>query len=135
QNDTWILSGANGIATTPTWTKLNPTAAGPSRRSHTAIYDPVSNEMVIFGGSSQLPQVFTDDHVLILTKANGLPEGEGMQGLKTFFHVAVAAWLALLLTGIAQAQRWSQDGPVPRFHQAAIYDSVTDNLIVFGGAP
>src|SRR5437016_9802794 len=37
QNDTWILSGANGIATTPTWTKLNPTAAGPSRRSHTAI--------------------------------------------------------------------------------------------------
>lgn len=73
QNDTWILSGANGVGTTPAWTQLNPTAAGPFRRSHTAIYDPVSNEMVIFGGSSQLPQVFTDDHVLILTKANGLP--------------------------------------------------------------
>lgn len=73
QNDTWILTGANGIGSTPAWTQLTLTDTAPNRRSHTAIYDPTSNEMVIFGGSSQLPQVFTDDHVWILTQANGLP--------------------------------------------------------------
>ena len=73
QNDTWILTGANGSGSTPAWTQLTPTDTAPNRRSHTAIYDPTSNEMVIFGGSSQLPQVFTDDHVWILTQANGLP--------------------------------------------------------------
>ena len=57
-----------------------------------------------------------------------------MQGLKSFIHLAIGAWVALLLTGFAWAQTWSQDGPAPRFHEAAIYDSVTDNLIVFGGA-
>ena len=73
QSDTWILTNANGIGGTPAWTQLSPTDTAPARRSHTAIYDPTSNEMVIFGGDSQLPQVFTDDHVLILTQANGLP--------------------------------------------------------------
>lgn len=71
-NDGWILSNANGIGGTPTWSQYKPTAAGPFRKSHTAIYDPVSNDMVIFGGDSQITQVFTDDHVWILTDANGL---------------------------------------------------------------
>ncbi len=73
KNDAWILTSANGNGGTPAWSQLSPTAAGPYRRSHAAIYDSVSNEMVIFGGTSQLPQTFTDDHVLILTHANGLP--------------------------------------------------------------
>jgi hypothetical protein len=72
QNDSWILTAANGIGGTPAWTKLVPTVAGPYRKSHTAIYDSVSNKMVIFGGDSQLPLTFTDDHVLVLTHANGL---------------------------------------------------------------
>lgn len=72
KNDTWILEDANGLGGTPAWTQLNPTAAGPYRKSHTAIYDPVSDKMVIFGGDSQIPQTFTDDHVFVLTQANGL---------------------------------------------------------------
>lgn len=76
-NDGWILTFANGIGGTPSWLSLNFTAAGPYRKSHVAIYDPVSDDMVIFGGDSQIPQSFTDDHVLILTKANGLTTGKG----------------------------------------------------------
>ena len=105
-NDTWILTNANGIGTAPAWTELEPTDTAPYRGSHTAIYDPVSGEMVIFGGVSQLPQTFTDDHVLVLTEANGLKSGS----------------------------TWSQDGPAPRFHLSGVYDAVTDQLIVFGGA-
>lgn len=105
QNDTWILSDANGVGASPAWTQLSPTDSAPYRASHTAIYDPTSSEMVIFGGDSQLPKTFTDDHVFVLTKANGLQSGA----------------------------TWSQDGPAPRTHQSAVYDEVTDQLIVFGG--
>ena len=105
QDDTWILTDANGIGANPAWTLLAPTDAAPYRRSHTAIYDPVSNEMVIFGGTSQLPQTFTDDHVFALTDANGLQSGP----------------------------TWAQYGPAPRAHASAGYDAVTDQMIVFGG--
>lgn len=107
QDDTWILSAANGMGANAAWTHLIPTDSGPYRASHTAIYDPVSNEMVIFGGTSQLPKTFTDDHVFVLTHANGLQSGP----------------------------TWSQDGPAPRSHASAGYDAATDQLIVFGGQP
>lgn len=74
-NDGWFLSNANGIGGTPTWTQMKPTNTAPYRKSHTAIYDPVSNDMVIFGGDSSLPATFTDDHVYILTNGNGLVKG------------------------------------------------------------
>jgi len=105
RNDTWILTQPNGLGGTPAWSQLVPTATGPYRASHTAMYDPVSNEMVIFGGDSQLAKTFTDDHVLLLTHANGLSSGA----------------------------TWSQEGPAPRYHSAAIYDSATDQMIMFGG--
>ncbi len=104
QSDTWILSGANGVGSAA-WTQLNPSGTVPYRASHTAIYDPVSGEMVIFGGTSQLPKTFTDDHVFALTQADGLQSGA----------------------------TWYQDGPPPRAHQSGVYDTVTDQLIVFGG--
>jgi hypothetical protein len=104
KNDTWILTSANGTGA-PAWSQLNPTAAGPYRSSHSAIYDPISNELVIFGGDSQLAKTFTDDHVLILTHANGMSSGA----------------------------TWTQAGPAPRYRSSAIYDSVTDQMIVFGG--
>ena len=107
QSDSWILSDANGIGAGPAWTQLAPTDSAPPRGSHTAIYDPVSDEMVIFGGVSQLPQTFTDDHVYVLTDANGLRSGP----------------------------TWSQDGPAPRNHPSGVYDAVTDQMIVFGGQP
>ena len=74
KNDSWILTNPNGIGGSPAWTQLTATDTAPYRKSHTAIYDPVSNEMVIFGGDSQLAVTFTDDHVWVLTGANGLPK-------------------------------------------------------------
>jgi hypothetical protein len=74
-NDGWILTNANNIGGTPAWTKMTPTDTAPNRKSHVAIYDPVSDDMVIFGGDSTLPATFTDDHVFILTEANGLTTG------------------------------------------------------------
>lgn len=105
RNDTWILSDANGIGGSPAWTQLTPTDTAPYRASDSVIYDPVSNTMVIFGGTSQLPLTFTDDHVFSLTNANGLGSGS----------------------------TWSQQGPAPRGHPSAGYDAATDQMIVFGG--
>ncbi|HEV2397344.1 MAG TPA: kelch repeat-containing protein [Candidatus Sulfotelmatobacter sp.] len=104
KNDTWVLTKANGIGT-PAWSQLKPTVTGPYRASHTAIWDSVSNDMVIFGGDSQLAKTFTDDHVMILTNANGMAAGA----------------------------TWTQAGPVPRYHSSAVYDSSSDQMIVFGG--
>ena len=103
-NDGWILSYPNNIGGTPAWTQLTFTDTAPNRKSHDVIYDPVSNEMVIFGGDSSLPATFTDDHVLILTGANGLA-----------------------------TSTWTQDGPAPRYHSSAVYDLATDQIVAFGG--
>src|SRR5574341_1343379 len=52
QNDTRILSNANGVASPSTWITLA-TAGGPPpiRDEHTAIYDQVNNRMTIFARS------------------------------------------------------------------------------------
>jgi len=46
-NDVWTVN----LSGTPQWTQLTPAGAPPSpRSSHTAIYDPVRQQMVVFGG-------------------------------------------------------------------------------------
>jgi len=103
-NDGWVLTYPNNIGGTPTWSQSTFTDTAPNRESHEAIYNSVSGDMVIFGGDSSLPKTFTDDHIYILTDANGLATGT-----------------------------WTQDGPAPRYHTSAIYDTVTDQMVVFGG--
>ncbi len=50
-NDVWVLSDANGIGT-PAWTELSPSGTPPpARLALTAVFDPASNRMTIFGGS------------------------------------------------------------------------------------
>jgi hypothetical protein len=75
-NDGWVLTHPNGIGGTPAWSKLTFSDTSPNRKSFSWIYDPVSDDMVIFGGDSTLPATFTDDHVYILTEANGLTTKE-----------------------------------------------------------
>ena len=69
--DTWILSNANGIGGTPTWTLLNISDSKPSaREAHTAAYDPINNIMMMFGGDTGgLDGWFVTPW--ILTHANG----------------------------------------------------------------
>ncbi len=70
-SDTWVLSNANGQGGNSTWTQINPSTPGTTRRYHSAIYDPVHNQMNVFGGVNQLSPFETDDHSFSLTNSNG----------------------------------------------------------------
>ena len=100
-NDVWALS----LAGTPTWTQLTPTGTPPSGRyEHTAIYDPVRDCMVLFGGYASGLGPFNDVWAMSLA---GTP-----------------AWTQLTPTGTLPGAR--------RLH-SAIYDPVRDRMVVFGG--
>jgi hypothetical protein len=48
-NDVWALS----LSGTPTWSQLTPTGSPPSaRESHSAIYDPVRDRIIVSGGTN-----------------------------------------------------------------------------------
>jgi len=101
QNDVWTLS----LAGTPTWTRLLPTGTWPSGRySHSAIYDPVRDWMIVFGGRIPNESSFNDVWALSLA---------GTQ-----------AWAQLAPTGTP---------PSARYSHSAIYDPVYDRMVVFGG--
>ncbi len=116
QNDTSILSNANGVVSPSTWTTLA-TAGGPPpiRDEHTAIYDRVNNRMTIFAGeqliSTCCPYVISDyNDTWVLTNANG-------QG-------GTPPWAQLLPAGTL---------PSVRKAHSAIYDPMNNRMIVFGG--
>jgi hypothetical protein len=77
-NDFWVLSNANGVGGTPSWTQLLPQTAGAFRSFHTAVYDSSQNVMLIFGGNTNVQLLPKDDHITILTDANGLPEKKSL---------------------------------------------------------
>ena len=104
-NDVWQLS-LQGV---PTWTHLAPTGTPPSaRRSGTAIYDPLRDRMVIYGGwdsrSNDVSSFLGDTWALSLS-----PE---------------LAWTQLAPTG-----------PIPtgRDLMQAIYDPMRDRMVLYGG--
>jgi len=85
------------------------TAAGPVPRAyHSAVLDPTTNKMIVFGG---LP---------------GPAVTHGTQNLNDVwrFNVAGKSWSQVTIKG----------APAPRFGHSAIYDSVNNRMIVFGGA-
>jgi hypothetical protein len=75
-NDFWVLTGANGQAGIPSWSQLYPSTAGALRSFHTAVYDSSLNDMLIFGGNSNVVLLPKDDHITVLTDANGLQSPE-----------------------------------------------------------
>jgi hypothetical protein len=104
----WVLTNANGLSLTPTWTQLQPTGTAPkSGGLTTAVYDPPANQLIVYGGcggscSPALPDVF------VLTNANGL----------------------------GGTPVWSQSSPtssIPRDNHTAVYDPTTNSMITFGG--
>jgi hypothetical protein len=108
-SDVWVLSNANGLTGTPTWTELSPTGGPPSaRESATAIYDSVNNIMTIYGGDaggSNFGDVWT------LSNANGTG------GTPVWTELSPAGGQNLL----------------PRSGQSAVYDSVNNRMTIFGG--
>ncbi len=100
--EVWSLS----LAGTPGWTRLLPTGGPPpDRRAQSAIFDPVRDRLVMFGGqdivtSSPLGDVWT----LSLT---GTPE-----------------WSEIIVDA---------PGDPTRTDHTAIYDPIRDRMVVFGG--
>jgi len=98
-DDVWALS----LAGTPAWTRLTPTGTPPSARdAHSAIYDPVRDRMVLFGGSS----------------------GWYLNDVWALSLAGTPAWTQLTPTGTPPVTRWGH---------SAIYDPLRDRMVVFGG--
>ncbi len=101
-NDVWALS----LSDTPTWTAITPTGTPPiGRRAHTAIYDPVRDRMIVFGGNDGITGAAYDD--VWALALSGTP-----------------AWTQLAPTGTL---------PNARVSHGAAYDTVRDRMLVCGG--
>jgi hypothetical protein len=110
-NDVWVLTNANGLGGTPQWLRLSTVGVPSPRVRHTAVYDPGSNSMVIFAGQTG-----------------------GGSGCDTFSDV----WVLSNANGLGGTPVWSQlnphGGPVAgQYSATAVYDSVTNQMTVFGG--
>jgi hypothetical protein len=105
-SDTWVLSNANGLGGTPGWTQLP--NAPVARDYHTAVYDPGSNRMIVFGGNQAFPGTDLND-VWVLIDANG---------------IGTPSWTQLSPIGTPPAVRNGSN---------AVYDPATNRMIVFGG--
>lgn len=116
-NDVWVLSDANGVGA-PTWTQLSPDGSLPSPRGvHSAVYDPVNNRMLVFGGLSwdQTTQTHTSlDDLWQLSYANGL------DGTPTWTQITPSGTPPGLTPGLS-------------FNHSAAFDTVHQRMIVSGG--
>ncbi len=100
--DTWALSLDGSHSWQPILTGPGP---GP-RRAHSAIYDPLRDRMIVFGGVTGFGDAIRLNEVWALS-LSGSP-----------------AWSQILPSGAP---------PSGRFVHATIYDPVRDRMIVFGG--
>jgi hypothetical protein len=108
-NDVWVLSHAAGVTGTPAWTVLSPSGGPPSPRLRfSAVYDPGTDNMTIFGGNDCFSTNFGD--VWVLSHANGLG--------------GTPTWTQLFPSGTSPGT--SED-------HTAVYDSGSNTMIVFGG--
>ena len=110
-NDVWVLSHANGLGGTATWSQLSPTGTAPGvRGDHSGVYDPLSNRMIVYGGQPDCAGGTAYSDVWVLTAANGLG--------------STPTWIQLHPEG---------GPPDGRSVHSAVYDAIHNRMIVFGG--
>ena len=110
RNDVWVLSKATGF-NYPAWSALSPSGTPPAARMNaSAVYDPASNRMIVFGGDDGAPSPTALGDVWVLTNANGTGGSP--------------AWIALTPAGTP---------PAARSGHGAAYDAPHDRMMVFGG--
>lgn len=102
-NDVWALS----LGERPRWDPIEALGPPPGRTNHAAVYDPLRDRMVIFGGTHDLY-----DEAGVMNDVWALP-----------------------LSGTPQWSLVTTEGtsPSPRENHSAVYDPVRDRMIVIGG--
>jgi Galactose oxidase, central domain len=110
-SDTWVLSNANGLGGTPTWTQLSP-AGGPPEGQDTSsvVYDSTNNVLIEFAGTMNDFGQDTNS-VWTLSNANGLG--------------GTPVWKNIVKNGKA--------GPPKRDGLVSAYDSANNRMLIFGG--
>jgi hypothetical protein len=110
-NDVWVLSNANGVSGTPTWTQLQPAGVAPLAREFPAVvYDSINNRLTVFGGGTTTSTSGYMNDVWVLENANGTG--------------GTPAWIELSPTG---------GPPSPRGGPTGVYDEINNRMTVFGG--
>jgi RHS repeat-associated protein len=105
--DTWVLTHANGLGGAPEWIQL---PSGTSDLTAGHAYDPISNCLMLFAGSTPAAPFNDTSAVRVLVDANGIGEPR---------------WIDLSPLGTR---------PPPRSELYALgYDGVNNRLLVFGG--
>lgn len=108
-HDVWALSLGDSCA----WTLLHPGGDAPNARyAHGAVYDPVRDRMIVFGGVSSFSSMFPTPSIYY----------NDVWALSLSDSVF---WTALTPTGTA---------PSARINHVTVYDSARDRVLVFGGA-
>jgi hypothetical protein len=157
RNDVWVLE----IAQPNRWRRLQPTGTPPSaRRSHTAVYDPIQNRMIVFGGGYLFDHTWYLNNEVWSLELGGAPHWTlltpiGTKPLARFASVAAfdVARNRMLLHGGARADgstigdlwrlelsgtpAWvqvsSSTAMGPRAFASAVVDSARDRMLVMGG--
>jgi len=111
-NDVWVLSNPNGLGGTPAWQQLTPLGNLPSpRSSHSTVYDPKNNRMIIFGGATgPYPNPNRLGDLWQLSYANGLG--------------GPPTWTQLSPSGTP---------PGPQGYSTAAFDAANQRMILLGG--
>ena len=154
-NETWELS----LAGAGTWTQLSPAGpAPPVRKDHAAVYDPVRDRMLVYGGLGASLADLADMWSLSLsgdptwTQQPSLPIEMRRSGHSLLyvpngdFLVGFGGFLAAPLTSTVWSIQFSggvpgyggvftTGFPVPaaRARHAAVYDPLGERMLVFGG--
>ena len=152
-NDVWSLS----LVGAPLWSQLTPSGTPPiPRYGHSAIYDPVRDRMLVFGGlggpgplqdfwalSLSGPPAWTlvsDYNYPVQARVghcaaydpvrDGMIVFGGWDGSSTWYN---DVWQTPLSGGVGWSGRDSKTKPDPRCYANTIYDAVRDQFVVFGG--
>src|SRR5947208_4554515 len=113
-HDTWAVKKAipssASTATSLNWAAVATTGTPPKNRfGHSAVYNPTSNRMIVFGGGTGFPGPCVND-LWVLKNANSVG--------------GTATWVKMTPTGTPP--------PVREGHNA-VYDDANNKMIVFGG--
>jgi len=155
RNDVWELS----LSGTPTWTQLTPSGTPPTARGDaTAIYDPLRDRMILFGGFDGKPNYVGDVWELTFSPLAWNPISAGAGPTARERHVAIydpGGDRMVVFGGQDAVNHWTNDvwglslagtplwsnltpaggsAPPARWGHSGVYDSVNQDLVIFGGS-